>query len=54
LISALERPGYGGRIAVSTLHAKNIETLGSKGADTVFLPFQDAAGRAVERLRETP
>jgi Kef-type K+ transport system membrane component KefB len=52
LIDALRREGYTGRIAVSTHYEHEAEQLQFKGADIVFLPFADAADRAVERIRE--
>lgn len=54
LIDALRRQSYTGKIAVSTQQESEIELLKSKGADMVFLPFHDAAERAVERMREAP
>lgn len=54
LIDALKRQNYTGRIAVSTQRAHEKEALAAKGADLVFLPFHDAADRAVERMREMP
>lgn len=51
LLDALKNQNYQGRIAVSTQQARDIGLLKSKGADMVFLPFQDAAERAVERMR---
>jgi Kef-type K+ transport system membrane component KefB len=53
LIDGLKREKYTGKIAVSTQQADEIEALQTKGADLVFLPFHDAADRAVERIRET-
>jgi Kef-type K+ transport system membrane component KefB len=53
LIDGLKREKYTGKIAVSTQQADEIEALQNKGADLVFLPFHDAADRAVERIRET-
>ena len=53
LIDALKRQNYTGKIAVSTQHSSEKEELMNKGADLIFLPFQDAADRAVERMRET-
>ncbi len=52
LIDGLKREQYTGKIAVSTQHAHEKEALKTKGADLVFLPFHDAADRAVERMRE--
>ena len=53
LMNALKRQGYGGKIAISTQREHDAELLKSKGADLVFLPFKDAAKRAVETMRET-
>ncbi len=52
LMSALKARGYRGRIAVSAHHESEVGELKKKGADLIFLPFQDAAERAVERLQE--
>jgi hypothetical protein len=53
LIDGLKREKYKGMIAVSTQHSHDINALQTKGADLVFLPFHDAAGRTVERIRMT-
>lgn len=52
LIDALKREKFTGKIAVSTQQAHEKEALKTKGAHLVFLPFHDAADRAVERMRE--
>lgn len=52
LIDALKQQYYKGKIAVSTQQIDEKDTLKSKGADVVFLPFYDAAERAAERLAE--
>jgi len=52
LIDALKRENYTGKIAVSTHQAHEKEALKAKGADLVFLPFHDAADRAVERMQD--
>jgi Kef-type K+ transport system membrane component KefB len=52
LMNALKRQDYTGKVAVSTRREQDADLLKSKGADLVFLPFQDAAERAVERMRE--
>jgi Kef-type K+ transport system membrane component KefB len=52
LIDALKREKFTGKIAVSTQQEHEKETLTTKGAHLVFLPFHDAADRAVERMRE--
>ncbi len=52
LIDALKREKFEGKIAVSTQQSHEKEALKAKGADLVFLPFYDAAGRAVELMRE--
>ncbi len=54
LIDALKRQNYTGKIAVSTQRTHEKEALEARGADLVFLPFSDAADRAVERMREAP
>lgn len=50
LIDELKRLGYQGKIAVSTHNSDEETTLLSRGANIVFLPFKDAAERAVEIL----
>jgi len=52
LINALKREKFTGKIAVSTQQTHEKEALKTKGAHLVFLPFHDAADRAVERMRE--
>jgi len=51
LIDGLKREKYTGKIAVSTQHAHEKALLKAKGAHLVFLPFHDAADRAVELIR---
>ncbi|MEW6762035.1 MAG: cation:proton antiporter family protein [Pseudomonadota bacterium] len=53
LMNALKGQDYGGKIAISTQREADVALLESKGADLVFLPFLDAAERAVERMRES-
>lgn len=53
LIDGLRREGFQGKIAVSTQRASEKEALKKSGANLVFLPFHDAADRAVSRMRET-
>jgi Trk K+ transport system NAD-binding subunit len=50
LIQALRFHGFDGQIAVATQHAADSERLREAGADLVFLPFQDAADRAVDLM----
>jgi Kef-type K+ transport system membrane component KefB len=52
LMHALKCHDYVGKIALSTQLEHDAELLKSKGADVVFLPFQDAATRAVEIMRD--
>lgn len=52
LIDALKQQNYKGKIAVSTQKIDERDSLKSRGADVVFLPFYDAAKRAAERLAE--
>jgi Kef-type K+ transport system membrane component KefB len=52
LIDGLKRQKYKGKVAVSTHVAEEKKALKDKGADLVFLPFHDAADRAVSRMRE--
>lgn len=52
LLDALKQQSYAEKIAVSTQRPHEKELLEAKGADLVFLPFHDAAERAVERMRE--
>ena len=51
LIEGLKQQGFTGGIAVSTQHLHDREMLRDKGATLILLPFYDAAGRAVERLK---
>ena len=53
LIDGLRRRRFGGRIAVATHRAEEVDALRDRGADVVFLPFEDAADRAVRRLAES-
>lgn len=53
LIDGLKREGYQGKIAVSTQKASEQEALKQSGASIVFLPFHDAADRAVSLMRES-
>ncbi|QDP73298.1 sodium:proton exchanger [Legionella israelensis] len=50
LVKGLKEHHYKGKIAVSTQHASQVEALKEKGVDMVFLPFDDAADRAVEKI----
>ncbi|MEC9487410.1 MAG: cation:proton antiporter family protein [Prosthecochloris sp.] len=50
LIDALKTLRFPGRIAVSTQRLKEKEMLKERGADMVFLPFDDAAGEAARRI----
>jgi Kef-type K+ transport system membrane component KefB len=50
LMRSLKDQGYGGRIAVTTHIRHDTAMLHDKGADLVFLPFHEAAERAVERM----
>ncbi|PJB73195.1 MAG: sodium:proton exchanger [Alphaproteobacteria bacterium CG_4_9_14_3_um_filter_47_13] len=52
LIEGLKARNYGGKIAVSTHHADDVEILKQKGANLVLFPFHDAAGQAVQRIKE--
>lgn len=52
LIEGLKHHGYKGKIAVSTQAQSEIMPLIKKGASLVFLPFHDAAGRAVEMMKK--
>lgn len=52
LIDSLSEVKYQGRIAVAAQHPEDVAVLHSKGAELVFLPFYDAAERAVERIKE--
>lgn len=53
LVKGLKSHHYQGKIAVSTQHASQVEALKEGGADIVFLPFEDAADRAVEKILST-
>lgn len=50
LVHALRFHGFDGWIAVPTQHAAEAKRLREAGADLVFLPFQDAADRAVNLM----
>ncbi len=50
LIDSLKKQGFNGKIAVSTQFEADRDLLHERGADLVFMPFNDAAERAVERL----
>lgn len=52
LVEGLRHAGYKGKIAFSTQSSNEVDALIEKGADVVFLPFYDAASRAVERMQE--
>lgn len=52
LVEGLRHAGYKGKIAFSTQFSNEVDKLIEKGADVVFLPFYDAANRAVERMQE--
>ncbi len=52
LIEGLKQQQYQGGIAVSTQHLHDRDILKEKGATLIFLPFYDAAERAVERIME--
>lgn len=53
LLSSLKRQNYAGKVAISTQNEKDAEILRQRGADLVFMPFQDAARRAVELMHAT-
>lgn len=48
LLHTLQAHGYRGRVALTAHTMKEAEHLKQSGADVVFLPFEDAADRAVE------
>ncbi|HEX9870330.1 MAG TPA: NAD(P)-binding protein, partial [Candidatus Tectomicrobia bacterium] len=50
LLHALRHHGYTGQVALTAHTTHDAERLRSAGADVVFLPFSDAAERAVELL----
>ncbi len=52
LIEGLSREKYTGKIAVSAQNYQDIEQMKKSGADLVFLPYYDAAERAVEKIQE--
>lgn len=52
LIKGLQARHYTGKIAVSTQHEGNVNALQESGADLVFLPFNDAADGAVEKIMQ--
>lgn len=51
LIDGLRSRHYQGKIAVSTQQYDEIAALKDKGADLVFLPYHDAADKAVELIK---
>lgn len=51
LLSSLRRHGFTGKVAIATQNENEVEMLRQRGADLVFLPFQDAARRAVQLMR---
>lgn len=53
LVKGLKEHHYKGKIAVSTQHASQVDALTKKGVDMVFLPFHDAADRAVEKIMQS-
>ncbi len=52
LIEGLKQQDYQGGIAVSTQQPHDQEILKEKGASLILLPFYDAAGQAVARMKE--
>lgn len=52
LMDSLKQQHYRGKIAISTQQVHDRQSLIDQGADLVFLPFHDAAERAVERITE--
>ncbi|GAB4227277.1 MAG: cation:proton antiporter [Chlamydiales bacterium] len=50
LFESLKREKYQGKIAIAAQHSEQVQMLKEMGADLVFLPYYDAAKRAVERL----
>lgn len=50
LLKGLKTQHYKGKIAVSTQQANQVQALKEQGVDLVFLPFSDAASRAVEKI----
>ena len=50
IIQALRGAGFTGRIAVTTNHAADADTLRAAGADLVLEPFEDAADQAVDLI----
>jgi hypothetical protein len=53
LIEGLKQQDYKGGIAVSTQHLDDHQTLKEKRTTLIFLPFYDAAEKAVERIKAT-
>ncbi len=50
LLQNLQTHGYSGRVALTAHTSQEAEHLKHSGADVVFLPFEDAADRAVEEI----
>jgi len=52
LLDGLRSRGFEGRVAVAANRTGDAEVLRARGADVVFLPFEDAADRAVGLMTE--
>lgn len=52
LLTGLRRMGFGGKIGVSTYDPGRVKKLIEKGADVVFLPYEDAAHVIAEKVLE--
>ncbi len=50
LIDALKRNNFRGKLAVTTQYIEESPMLKSKGVDEIFLPYQDASIKAVEKI----
>jgi voltage-gated potassium channel Kch len=50
LLDGLRARGYAGRVAVAANREGDAESLRERGADVVFMPFEDAAERAVSLM----
>jgi len=50
LLESLQQFGYSGRIALTSHHASDAESLREEGVDLILMPFVDAAKEAAESL----
>ncbi len=53
LLNGLKSGSFRGKVAVSTYHCEEVDTLREKGADIVLLPFQDSADKISHQVATT-